>query len=643
MLVLARLWLIRGGVEPVIQPSAYEEPCVYERFPGAATTPLAPAYRPRQPHASVLHRVVRENLLTFLEQGALHSASGEGYPVYVENELRRYIACASPALGFARLKCAACGYERLLRFSCKNRGVCPSCTARRMSEEAAFLVDMALPKSRYRQWTFTFPWPIRRLMARDNTLITAILTLVIRALYAYQRRMARRAGYRGAKCASVTFVQRFGGALNANVHLHVLAPDAVFMPGETADDLLRMVPLPVPEDKEILGILQKVVRRVSALVQKRCGLDDDLGIEPESDVIDTAIDEAMNNVPRLPWSDEDEKLSDEALEGPPQASRTGKRAMRLEGFSLHANTAVAADNRFGLEKLCSYGMRPPFAHERLSLTEDGRVRLELKRPWPTADGASALIFEPVEFLRRLAALIPPPFAHLIRYHGLFAPRARDRDLLPAAPVTDIRLEAWARAGLLEPAHDSSKASKEDAKNQAPDSRDPAPGAETNGAIAPTSGGAPDRPSTPVAPISPPSMKPPPAAPAVAAPPSSPKEQLVLTGQRKRLRWRDLLRRVFSVDALVCPKCLGPMTVIAFITEVAVVQRILTHLGLPCEPPALSPARGPAQLEFWDTMEAAGPHTVQTGGSQSRGPPSRAGPDFAVVQDDFVDPDYDWGA
>jgi hypothetical protein len=85
--LLARLWLIRGGVEPVIQPSAYEEPCVYERFPGAATTPLAPAYRPRQPHASVLHRVVRENLLTFLEQGALHSASGEGYPVYVENEL----------------------------------------------------------------------------------------------------------------------------------------------------------------------------------------------------------------------------------------------------------------------------------------------------------------------------------------------------------------------------------------------------------------------------------------------------------------------------------------------------------------------------------------------------------------------------
>ncbi|MFH1185188.1 MAG: hypothetical protein V1755_09140, partial [Chloroflexota bacterium] len=55
-----------------------------------------------------------------------------------------------------------------------------SCSARRMSEEAAYLVDMVLPQSRYRLWTFTFPWPIRRLMARDYTLIAAILNLVKR-------------------------------------------------------------------------------------------------------------------------------------------------------------------------------------------------------------------------------------------------------------------------------------------------------------------------------------------------------------------------------------------------------------------------------------------------------------------------------
>jgi len=189
---------------------ALGQTCAYERFPGAAASALPPTYRPRQPRASVLHRVVRDNLLTFLEQGTLHSASGEGYPLYVEKELRSYINCGDPALGFARIRCPACGFERLLPFSCKNRGICPSCTGRRMSEEAAYLVDMVLPKSRYRQWTFTFPFAIRRLMARDYTLITAILGIVIRALFAYQRRMARRAGHRGARCASVTFVQRFG-------------------------------------------------------------------------------------------------------------------------------------------------------------------------------------------------------------------------------------------------------------------------------------------------------------------------------------------------------------------------------------------------------------------------------------------------
>ena len=93
---------------------------------------------------------------------------------------------------------------------------------------------------------------------------------------------------------------------------------------------------------------------VSALVHKRFGLDEDLGLEPETDVLDEAIDEAINNVPRLPWSDEDEGATEATGDDASDESnsfRTGKRAMRLEGFSLHANTAVAEDNRTGLEKI----------------------------------------------------------------------------------------------------------------------------------------------------------------------------------------------------------------------------------------------------------------------------------------------------
>ena len=71
-----------------------------------------------------------------------------------------------------------------------------------------------------------------------------------------------------------------------------------------------------------------------------------------------------------------------------------------------AATSVAADDRFSLERLLRYTLRPAFSQERLSLTDDGRVRYQLRRPWP--NGATHLEMEPVAFLRRLALLIPRP-------------------------------------------------------------------------------------------------------------------------------------------------------------------------------------------------------------------------------------------
>ena len=66
----------------------------------------------------------------------------------------------------------------------------------------------------------------------------------------------------------------------------------------------------------------------------------------------------------------------------------------------------------------------------------------------------------------------------------------------------------------------------------------------------------------------------------------------------RLPWAELYRRVFREDLLVCPRCAGPVRVLAAITDPAVVAAILTHLGLPTEPPAVAPARAPPQVPFW---------------------------------------------
>src|SRR5262245_13310706 len=102
----------------------------------------------------------------------------------------------------------------------------------------------------------------------------------------------------------------------------------------------------------------------------------------------------------------------------------GPRQAHLDGFDLHGNVWVGATDRAGLERLCRYLLRPPFAQERLRLRADGRVALELKRAWH--DGTRELVFEPLELLERLATVTPRPETNLLICHGLLAARARWR-------------------------------------------------------------------------------------------------------------------------------------------------------------------------------------------------------------------------
>ena len=123
----------------------------------------------------------------------------------------------------------------------------------------------------------------------------------------------------------------------------------------------------------------------------------------------------------------------------------GPRHAHVEGFDLHANVAVRGEDRERREQLCRYLLRPAVAQDRLRLTEDGRIVLELKRPWQ--DGTSHLVFEPLDLLARLAALTPRPRINLIIYHGVLAPNARVRAAVvafggpaavtPAPNATDV--------------------------------------------------------------------------------------------------------------------------------------------------------------------------------------------------------------
>jgi hypothetical protein len=123
------------------------------------------------------------------------------------------LECGVLAHGFLRLRCGECAHEKRVAFSCKRRGFCPSCGARRIAETAVHLVDQVIPRVPVRQWVVSFPIPLRVLFAAHPEVLTPVLHIVHRAITGFllkQAGLERRAAATGA----VTLIQRFGSAAN---------------------------------------------------------------------------------------------------------------------------------------------------------------------------------------------------------------------------------------------------------------------------------------------------------------------------------------------------------------------------------------------------------------------------------------------
>jgi hypothetical protein len=297
-----------------------------------------------------------------------------------------------------------------------------------MTERAAHLVDEVLPPVPVRQWVLTLPYRLRYLLAWDHSLSRAVLAVHTRALLDFYRQQAQRQGIPAGRTGTVTAVQRFGGGLNLNVHFHTLAIDGVFVRSQAGR--LTFHPACGPSDAEVAQVLGTIRRRVGRLLRRH-------GLEPGEDGggPEDSLAEASPTLAGIVGASVQGRLALGARAGGPvrrigdgvrqvRGAARGPRHAHLDGFDLHANVWAGPNDRARLEQLCRYVLRPPLAENRLQRLPDGRVRLELKRPW--GDGTTHLLFEPVEFLEKLAALTPRPEINLVLYHGVLAPHARGR-------------------------------------------------------------------------------------------------------------------------------------------------------------------------------------------------------------------------
>ena len=330
-----------------------------------------------------VYRCVQQHLETWLAQCRDGHDDEWSVPEYVEREFRRYLECGILAHGFARARCGQCGHDFLIAFSCKGRGVCPSCNARRMVATAAHLTDHVLPRLPVRQWVLAVPKRLRYFLQRDADLQGAALRLFLRVVEQRLRAHSPGSGP-AARLGAVAFIHRFGSTLNPHLHFHCVVIDGVFDAAAAGGVIFHAA---TGLDANAIAEVQACVRRRLLRVFVRRGL--------------------------LPGDD----------------ARAMAQWEHGGGFSVDGSVRIEAADRAGRERLLRYCARPPFALDRLRELDPERLLYEGTKPGPGGNGP--LLLTPLELLDRLAALVPPPRIHRHRYFGVLAPNSPLRSAVTA--------------------------------------------------------------------------------------------------------------------------------------------------------------------------------------------------------------------
>lgn len=372
----------------------------------------------RGAHRDLLHRVLARGAVA-LRQAV--DAADTSLPGFVWRELDAYQRCGDPAHGFAWLHCAEDDHHVLVPFSCKGRAFCPGCIGRRMAEMARRWCDTLLPHVPFRQWVITVPWSRRKQLAYQPTLARGVLALALDEIFAWLTEEARLLGLDDARCGAVTAQQRWGSALNLNLHFHALLPDGVFSCDPAGAVAFHRLPPPRRTDLEAL--VARIAARSEAWLEAQDADEPPDPDDAQAVLIAAAVEGKVAAGPRAGAATRRTQDGEQARDG------ELRRGVSCDGYGLHAGTAVPAHARDALERLARYFLRPPLAKGRLHELPDGQVRWTMRKAW--SDGTTGFVFTPLELTQRLAAYVVPPRVHTVHYHGVFAPRSSWRaDVVP---------------------------------------------------------------------------------------------------------------------------------------------------------------------------------------------------------------------
>jgi len=338
-----------------------------------ATGLVKGCYRPRKAKSSPLFRLVHAYWKEF---EAVYEERFE--PRYgplrrvVPKTVETFLRCGVLDHGFARIRCGDRGHEFLLAFSCKGRGLCPSCHKKRQVAFGEFVTKEVLDVVPHRQVVFTVPRRLRLHFRYDRHLLSKLSLASYRVV---ERALREAVGEKDVQPGGVAAIQTFGSLLDFHPHVHLLVTWGAFR----ADGAFVRAP-EIPSE-----VLEKLFRHeVLAMLLREEAIEEDLVLN------------------LLSWTH--------------------------SGFHVHVGHEISGDDRSALEAVSEYIARGPISLERLEVDESGRrprVIYRASKVHPR-HGSDFRTFDPLEFLVALVPHIPGTHEKTVLYYGWYSNRTRGK-------------------------------------------------------------------------------------------------------------------------------------------------------------------------------------------------------------------------